>query len=225
MKILIYTVIINNYDILSDVTSFQRKNVTFKCYSNTFSKTECKAKGWELSIIEKPIYGLKNASLENRILKFKEFNSNQYDIVVYLDGNKYITNIDKLLELCNELNESDKQIILSKHWGRKTVKEELNEAVMLGKCESYIGNVEYNHFLENGFKDDVGLYCASVLIRKTTTLVNEFFGKWLNEYKTLQTRDQLSLPYVIWKLNFLDKIKVIDSSELLSFVKHMRHAY
>jgi hypothetical protein len=223
MNVLIYTVIINNYDTLSDVTGFQRENVTFKCYSNTHSKTECEAKGWKSVVIEKPAFGYKNACLENRILKFFEFTPGQYDIVVYLDGNKHITNIDKLLEWCKELYDSDKQMILSKHWGRNTVKEELSEVVMLGKCETHITNLEYNCFLKDGFKDDVGLYCASVQIRKTTNAVNEFLKRWLDEYKKFQTRDQLSLPYVIWKSNMLDKIKVIETSELLSFVKHMRH--
>lgn len=51
-----------------------------------------------------------------------------------------------------------------------------------------------------GFPADIGLAETRVVVRRNTPAVREFNEAWWHEIQTQTTRDQLSFPYVAWKL-------------------------
>src|SRR5690606_11479765 len=61
---------------------------------------------------------------------------------------------------------------------------------------------QIRYFKEEGFPDDVGLFLNGFFIREYSKKENELceeVWKILNEYTS---RDQIALPYAMWKLNY-----------------------
>ncbi len=218
MKVLIYTAIFNKYDCLQDVKEF-KNYANFYCVTDSPEYYE--NRGW--NVFKMPV--IKNhPKLSNRVEKINAFiySEGYYDITVYIDGNKWITNIDILLEHCTKLYKSNKNLYLPKHWGRNKVREECDEVVRLGLDNPKVVNKQYQNYIKEGFKDDLGLFCASVQIRKDKYL-NEFFKIWLNEVIHNSIRDQISLPYALWKSKAFKKLKIMEIEELRCFVRHKGH--
>lgn len=219
MKIVIYTAIFNGYDNLQDVSNLQHEDVTFLCISNCIPEHEATSKGWKLLEVNNN----KSGTRLNRLFKLSTKYLPDNDINVYLDGNKWITDIKLLLTYCIHLHISNKQMILFKHWERTTVCAECKEVVNIGRAPEKETYEAYNSYIIDGFKDNLGLFCASVQIRKNTKEVNDFLEAWYEEFKKYPYRDQISLPYTIYKTNFIDSIMLFPCMSLLKFVENWGH--
>jgi len=57
-------------------------------------------------------------------------------------------------------------------------------------------------YMDEGFPLHSGLYAGSILVRKHTPEVRQFCEQWWDEIITGSCRDQISLPYVMWKTGF-----------------------
>ena len=81
-----------------------------------------------------------------------------------------------------------------------------DEAVMIKyakKANMSEVKVQLDNYREEGFPSHFGLYENTILIRKHHDMsVCKLMESWWDEYLKYPTRDQLSLPYVIWKTNF-----------------------
>jgi len=237
MKVLVYTAIFDDYDLLMDASNLQRDNVsnlgtivptvdtTFLCITDCIPKNECVEKGWIQYYADLPL----TPTEANRFCKLNiaekkhPIHNYEYDICIYLDGNKWIKNMDLLLKYCQKLYESDKSILLSNHWGRTTVLQEIQELIKLSLIPEDIAKSLYMDYLYSGFKDDCGLYCASVQIRKNNMIARDLLWEWGNEFREVPYRDQILLPYILWRYNYMNEIMIIDAKELLSFVEHKPH--
>ena len=69
------------------------------------------------------------------------------------------------------------------------------------------------NYLSQGFPTHNGLFENSILVRDNRNVcVQALMRYWWDEYNKYQTRDQLSLPYVIWKTKFdTNKILILGS--------------
>ena len=230
MKVLAYTAIFGSYDSLQNVcnlhTTVYNSHTTFLCITDCISKEECKEKGWNRYFVEPSKMSPTKA---NRFYKFNVLDKNhpihkyKCDIIVYLDTNKWITNMGLLLYYCQELHRSNKSISISNHWGRTTVLQEIQELIKLSIISKDIALGWYADCLLSGFKDNYGLYCASVQIRKNNTAANDLLWQWWLEFKEFPYRDQILLPYILWRYNYMNAIMTINVDELLSFVEHKPH--
>ena len=236
MRILFYTVNLNNYDKIMDVTKARtlRWNDSYICVTD--NKEDALSRSWGAHVVDIPNH-IKNN--KNEILDLTRYfkmnpnivhnSKNQWnspcDIEVYLDANKYFIAYSKIIQLCEKLWYSDKEMLIATHWGRTTVKEECDAVINCGKSTREQVDTEYQYLIDNGFKDDVGLYCASIEIRKTNSKpLKEMLSMWWDMYKISPTkRDQITLPYCLWKCNMLDKIITIESKELMNYFRHMPH--
>jgi hypothetical protein len=62
---------------------------------------------------------------------------------------------------------------------------------------------QLSRYKKDGFPAHYGLYENTILLRKhSDESVCELMEDWWDEYMKFPTRDQLSLPYLIWKTNF-----------------------
>lgn len=68
---------------------------------------------------------------------------------------------------------------------------------------------------------------ASVIVREHTPLTNMFMCLWFNEVVRFTSRDQLSFPYVLWRLKVLKNINmfpVCTRKDLVNSMGHLRKA-
>lgn len=68
---------------------------------------------------------------------------------------------------------------------------------------------------------------ASVVAREHTPLTNLFTCLWFNEVVRFTSRDQLSFPYVLWRLKVLKNINmfpVCTRKDLVNSMGHIRKA-
>lgn len=68
---------------------------------------------------------------------------------------------------------------------------------------------------------------ASVIVREHTPVTNLFMCLWFNEVVRFTSRDQLSFPYVLWRLKVLKNINmfpVCTRKDLVNSMGHLRKA-
>lgn len=68
---------------------------------------------------------------------------------------------------------------------------------------------------------------ASVIVREHSPVVNLFMCLWFNEVVRFTSRDQLSFPYVLWRLKLVKKINMFPvciRKDLVNSMGHIRKA-
>lgn len=58
---------------------------------------------------------------------------------------------------------------------------------------------QLDRYRAEGFPEHWGLYCGSVILRRHNDRVRAFSKAWFDEVVAGSFRDQLSLPYILWK--------------------------
>ena len=118
---------------------------------------------------------------------------------VYIDAN--IRQIDSLIPLFQAFAESNADIGLYRHYSRHTVEAEVAACLAREKVENpETVRPELLFYEEQGFTDAVGLWEGSIIFKRHgSTKLQGAMREWWDLYSRFQTRDQFSLPFVIWK--------------------------
>jgi hypothetical protein len=106
---------------------------------------------------------------------------------------------------------------LMKHPVRNCLYTEGDAVIRFGKA--YSGNVKKltEKYKNEGYPEGNGLYETSVLVRPRTDELN---SRWWEEIR-LCIRDQISLPYVLWKMGLkFDILDVNPFSNDYFYIKH-----
>lgn len=193
MKQIIYTCITNNYDELQDPYIISN-DFNYICYTDTPHKSDI----WEI----RPI--LKNCAshiLTSRFHKTIGANLIDADITIWQDAKiTFIQNQSHLFD--------NKGITLIYHPKRNCIYDEAMKAIQLKKCDNKKIKQQIAKYKKEGMPINNGLYETAIVIRdKSQTSLNV---NWWNEIKLHSTRDQISLPYLIWKFNIKPNILNID---------------
>jgi len=120
-----------------------------------------------------------------------------YDYFVWMDGSiaPTIRFVDNIIELINK----EYNLINTKHPVRFNIKDERDQS---NKIESYRlqdVNFQYDTYIKDGFKDDVGLFWCGFFIRKNTEKNNNLFDLWWIHNLQYSYQDQISYSYCLWK--------------------------
>lgn len=231
MELLFYTVNLCNYDRNQNIIGIRSVLPQYDFVCVTDNPRLATSMGWKVHEVHIQDFIKKNRNELLDLTRYFKMNPKalgiKSDINIYFDSNKYITNISKVIEFCRELYASNKKMTIASHWGRDNVKDECDAVVKENKAYKYQVEEEYSKLIKDGFKDDVGLFCASIEIRKTNSYnMKHLLELWWDMYKNSPSkRDQITLPYCIWKTNMINKINTITSSEILKGFKHMGHKY
>ena len=87
-----------------------------------------------------------------------------------------------------------------KHWRRKCLYGEAAACIALEKDVPATIRAQVARYREEGMPDNWGLPSTGVLIRRNTPAIRELNEAWWAEIEQGSLRDQISLPYVFWKL-------------------------
>lgn len=185
-KIVLYSCIINNRDELKQIEFDDGfKKVLFTDNLNL------KSRGWE---VRPPVWESEDPTRTSRYHKHHPFNLfPNFDYAIWLDMTHWPYKSLKSLLTNNFMS-------LYKHPKRNTIKEEANICAGLKFDEPFLIQSQIKHYEEEGFNDDFGLYVTSCLIMKNTSEYRSLSSLWWEQISRWSKRDQISLPYCLWKL-------------------------
>ncbi|KAE8667553.1 30S ribosomal protein S9 [Hibiscus syriacus] len=124
-------------------------------------------------------------------------------------------------------------LAISEHGARSSVYDEAKAVIRKHKATPEEVEVQVTQYHKDGLPEDKrfngkkALNEASVIVRKHTPLTNMFMCLWFNEVVRFTSRDQLSFPYVLWRLKVLKNINmfpVCTRKDLVNSMGHIRKA-
>jgi len=179
MKKAIYTVITNNYDALRQAPNYKG----WDCVLFT-DNPPADNKGWIIRKIETstdPVL----TSRKYKILSHVYLS--EYDLVCYIDANQKM------------LKEPPSQPIRFTHPRRQNIFQEAHRIIKNGRFSAEQINAQITYYKKQGYKD-AGLFLNGFSVRSNTDeKINHLHDIWYVETSRFSPRDQLSLPYAIWK--------------------------
>ncbi|KAG4953482.1 hypothetical protein AAZX31_14G075700 [Glycine max] len=124
-------------------------------------------------------------------------------------------------------------LAISEHGARSSVYDEAKAVVKKNKAKPEEVEVQLNQYRKDGLPEDKrfsgkkALCEASVIVRKHTPVTNLLMCVWFNEVVRFTSRDQLSFPYVLWRLKAFKNINmfpVCTRKDLVNSMGHVRKA-
>jgi hypothetical protein len=180
IKKAIYTVLIGNYDNLNPAPNF----VGWDCFLFTdLDITE--PKGWNVIKVNEKLDS-KKLSRKIKILGHEYLPD--YNLLCYIDANITLG------------KKPPSHPLYVKHPNRNTVTAECEKVILLGKDEKSIVLKQLDSYTSDGFPDNFGLYQNGFFVRENNAETNLIYNAWWIEVKKHSYRDQISFPYVLWKL-------------------------
>ena len=185
----IYTVITGNYDRLQPAPNFPGWDTVLFTDQDVPQKM-----GWTV----RSVYYLDNPVLESRRIKIlsHQFLSN-YDLVCYVDANQKL------------LKPPPSKPVWFHHVRRKTIFEEARQLIINGRFPEDEVNKMMSHYINNDYQD-CGLYLNGYFIRRHTPEINLLHDIWFEETERFLPRDQLTLPYAIFRTGIFPENRIFD---------------
>lgn len=122
----------------------------------------------------------------------------KYDYSIYIDGSIRIT--CDIKPLVYSLIDAGKTIALHNHSYIKSIHDEAAACCIWGLAERSILTEQLNFYRHEGFTDDMGHFENPVIIRKCNDdELNSIMRTWWEQIQRFTHRDQISLPYALWK--------------------------
>lgn len=196
----VYTAVFGSYDHVPAVNSAW--DCDFVCFTDS---PEFVSAGWKIVILD---LGGESPAQANRRFKMKphKYLSN-YECSLYIDGNiKVLIDPSPLFEkyLAHGV------IAIPKHQDRHCAYMEAQACIDVGLVNKDITDNQMTKYASAGFPKDFPMTENGVILRKhNDKSVITIMDAWWTEYCNGAKRDQLSLPYLIWK----NKIEVSDVTE------------
>lgn len=95
---------------------------------------------------------------------------------------------------------SNQNLVLHRHQLRNTARAEAIECASINFDEPNVLLSQIKYYTKEGFPDNIGLYATSCLIMRNTYEYRKLSEMWWEEICRWSKRDQVSLPYCLWKL-------------------------
>lgn len=200
-SVVIYTVISNDYDNIKPVVLKSIPHYLFTDNPNI------NAPGWNVIEIEKT----EDQRLQRKIKILGHPVLDKYDVTVYVDGTMTIKNT-----MLNLLRTFKKGMIIGKHESRNCVYAEGLAVKEAKKAPTEVVNKQIADYYENDFPINFGMWSAGLLIRDKST--KEMCEIWYSKLEQHSHRDQLSLPWALWKTG----IKPLEV-RLIQYVQMDKH--
>lgn len=189
----VYSAVFGGYDIVAPSPSVESRNgPPYFLVSDSPQQTE----GW----IQVPIDNFLEESPELSNRRFKTFPpeaAKRFPYFCYVDGNVKVQ--EPLDDFFEEFLHSGADLAFFQHSDRKNLRQELEACEKQGKINGALGRAQIESYEREGFRQQVPLLEGSLFFRKNNPKTDEMMSIWSREIQNWRTRDQLSLPYAIWK--------------------------
>lgn len=193
-RIVIYTAIFGNYDILIDPQTIPEK-VKFICFTDN---KDIKSDVWEIRYYNGNI----SPRLKNRKVKIlPHHHLQEFDYSIYVDGNVQITG--NLTELIEKYLSTHKLAVPRYPYNNCIYDEYPHFHRVYENGEPKEIETQLERYRKRGFPEDFGFPENNVIFRKHGDQeVIELMEEWWKEYQNGSKRDQVSFPFVAWANDF-----------------------
>ena len=208
LKIAVYSCITNEYDTVHEPLS---REPSIDYFLFTDGEVPSGSKWKKIDITQFKEYTELTPVQLNRMLKILPFQYlPDYDYSIYIDGNiKIVAPLSPLIE-----DMGNHAFGVHYHRTRDCIYDELVQVLYLKKADPATAKKQIGVYKKEGFPHHFGLYENPILIRKhSDEEVRNLMETWWEEYMRYPTRDQLSLPYIVWKIGYdRGKIHIIGKN-------------
>ena len=193
-ELIVYTALFGDYDELLDPPE-KYDGCHFICFTN---QRHLQSKIWKMRIVEDCDLPFNMMNRRYKILP--HIYLPEYKKSLYIDSNICLLKSPK--------NLSDKYLsqfdfVAPKHFSRNCVYDEAKECIILLKDNKNLIREQIKRYKNLGFPKKFGLSENNILLRNhLNEEVSSLMNSWWEELSKETMRDQLSLPYVIWKHGF-----------------------
>lgn len=193
-RIAIYTALTGDYDHVQEILYIE-DGVDYLLFTNNRA---LRSKTWTIVYVESDLDDVL-LSREIKMLPHKYLNE-KYDESIYIDANAVI--YGHLSDLTQYLDKNV-SLAVSQHQERRSVREEIDAIVRLKSISAKKALGQYAKYVEDGFKDDMGLAECGILVRKHMDIeLQGLMREWWKEFTNGIRRDQISLLPCISRLHF-----------------------
>lgn len=198
VNVVVYSCVVNNYDRLMPPRVLP-EGVSFVCFTDVPKK---RVKGWEMRPLAQPPE-INDPALVNRYHKiFAHRVLPDADFSIYVDGNLRIEG--DLRPLLAQLIASNVAMACPRHPERTNVIDEARFCEYWGKFDSndkaMIGK-QLAAYADDGMPKDLPLSANGLILRNHRAKgLDDAMSLWWGELLRFSRRDQISLPYVLWKI-------------------------
>lgn len=194
-KIAVYTCIIGDYDQPKE-PQFKPSNVDYILVTDGPLPSTGVWKGINARTI-KGIPDFDNCRVSRYVKLHPHLFLDDYDYSIYIDGNiKTIGDIRYLIHFLNQYGFAS-----NLHRKRDCIYEELEACVRQNKDNEQIMRKQIDSYRSEGMSEHYGLIEANLLVRDHHNhICVEIMERWWQEIIKHSKRDQLSLPFVLWKM-------------------------
>ena len=179
----IFSVITNNYDPIYTAPKYDGWDVIL--FIDSKPEKDC---GWTIKLIKDAenqkcpiLLSRKYKILSHRFLP-------EYDLVCYMDANQCLR------------KEPPSIPTWFRHDRRQNIYQEAAQIIKNGRFSKKHIDRQIDYYNKNYYKDK-GLYTNGFFVRQHSEKINKLHDVWYTETAKFTPRDQLSLPYAIFKTN------------------------
>jgi hypothetical protein len=194
-KVAVYQAVIGNYDDLKSAPVLDSDIYSFFLFTDSNNEYA----NWKKKEISEHIRNLSNPILINRYLKMHPYELfPDYDFAVYLDGNiQIISDIRPMLRQVSPAT----GLAIHTHSRRNCVYDESKICIRIKKGNRKKINTQMNKYRKEGFPCHWGLFeCTMIICDLKNEIGERILSSWWEEFLSAESlRDQLSLPYILWK--------------------------
>lgn len=232
MNCVIYSAIVGDYDSVKPISrTLQRQLSTagFVCRLYHTTDVEVPAdSGWEPVLLNWDAYWpITPVRLARHVKINSQLFANDFDASIWIDGSFTIKAVPKLADFFNEkeiceLDSSELAIGISRHRDRDCVYREAEAVKRLKKDEPIVVESQVKRYKQDGMPYNFGLAETGIIYRKQSQKLADFEKMWQSELTVGSHRDQLSLPYVCWKLKrrWIDMAETVYRNPCFEWQKH-----
>jgi hypothetical protein len=215
MNGIIYTAIAGNYDLLQPQP---RQCADFVAFTEPPSGDV--PSPWTVRAIEPRLSTTRLDAKWYKIMPHRVFPDSPYTL--WIDGNLQLTPAFSLLHILGSYLHSDVDLVLFPHPSRRCIYEEAWECRRreLDAPERLYAQVA--KYTREGYPPNRGLMEAGFLLRRNNERMQALNEAWWTEITTGSVRDQISLPFLLWKhkVNFALLPGTIRESPWINYLKH-----
>lgn len=197
IKIAVYTCITGKYDAVEEPL-ITESNCDYFLFTNN---SKLQSVNWKIKSIPEHILDFKDNAKINRYIKMHPAELfPEYDYTIYIDGNiKLISTISNFVERIN----STTGLAIHKHCANNCIYDEYKTCRAYGKGDNKNLKKQIKMYEKEGFPHQYGLLECNVLVYDIKNKKSKsIFDDWWNEYLNSESmRDQIALPFVLWKNN------------------------
>lgn len=213
-KIVVYTAIIGNCDGLKEPEKVVDE-LTYVCFTDNRS---VKSDVWNIEYVTSNIQDNRKLAKQYKLFPNKYFKD--FDTSIWIDGKFQIK--DSFVSFVEKYGK-DKSILLFPHFFRNCIYEEAAEC-----AAHYMTDVrkifrQISKYQSEGYPFQNGLYELGCIARRHNDpeMIN-LMEQWQEQQNQFSIRDQISLPYVFWKNNYVPDIcdLNINSNQWINLYPH-----